>query len=403
MPPVHDSAVARVSPRVRQRSSTISAIVRSFSLKKCLPRRARMNSTTRVRAPLPGLDEEIDVDLELASADRHLDAVAVAACVRERLRDGRLRRSEEAKHPVLARRRTLEHSLHGLGLEGARPEAPKLGRRAGKHDDDASVRVEDDSGCGSCEAERESALGEGCLLANACREVCVRTSEPIRDHARDGPDLRSSTSSTASAVPRRVRRARWCDRRASGRARPRRGTDRRRTPRGRRARDPRRVADDGDPRRLEAEANGLSGEERAVAVLALAPDELAAGHDDGRAWARSRGRTRDPSRGDDERRPPGRLIRLPLTRDRDVLRLGERELQALAFERLPLPPLERAAVQELSGSRSRADFHPRAARRSLESRAAALVQREGFGVVARRATRVREPSRLRGRRISRPQ
>ena len=44
-----------------------------------------------VRARLgPRLDDEVDVDLEVACADRHLDAVAVPARVGERLRDRRL-------------------------------------------------------------------------------------------------------------------------------------------------------------------------------------------------------------------------------------------------------------------------------------------------------------------------
>ena len=44
------------------------------------------------------------MDLELARADRHLDAVAFAAGACERLRHGRLRRPEEAEDVVLARR-----------------------------------------------------------------------------------------------------------------------------------------------------------------------------------------------------------------------------------------------------------------------------------------------------------
>jgi hypothetical protein len=40
------------------------------------------------------------------------------------------------------------------------------------------------------------------------------------------------------------------------------------------------VADDRDPARLQAESERLGGQERAVQVRALAPDELAAGDDD---------------------------------------------------------------------------------------------------------------------------
>src|SRR5581483_284694 len=46
-----------------------------------------------------GVDEQVDVDLEVSGADRRDDAVAVAACICERLRDGGLARAEEAEHP----------------------------------------------------------------------------------------------------------------------------------------------------------------------------------------------------------------------------------------------------------------------------------------------------------------
>ena len=43
------------------------------------------------------LHNQVDVDLELAGADRHLDAVTIAACVCERLRDSGLGRPEEVE------------------------------------------------------------------------------------------------------------------------------------------------------------------------------------------------------------------------------------------------------------------------------------------------------------------
>ena len=95
---MHDSAVASVSRRVLQRSRTISAIERSSSLKRYRPepfsQKAGDFGSALVRS---WLHDQIDVDLELAGADRHLDAVTVAACVCERLRDSGLGRPEEAE------------------------------------------------------------------------------------------------------------------------------------------------------------------------------------------------------------------------------------------------------------------------------------------------------------------
>jgi len=49
------------------------------------------------------------------------------------------------------------------------------------------------------------------------------------------------------------------------------------------------VADDRDARRLDPQAQQLRGQERPVSIRALAPDELAARHDDDPARARSLG------------------------------------------------------------------------------------------------------------------
>src|SRR5206468_9546845 len=78
------------------------------------------------------------------------------------------------------------------------------------------------------------------------------------------------------------------------------------------------VADDLDPRRLDAEAQQLRSQKRAVAVVALPANELAAGDDDdpagaGQAWV---GATIAPVRVTStvtEWPPPGNVIALPLT------------------------------------------------------------------------------------------
>ena len=104
MPPVHDSAVASVSPRARQRSRTISATERSSSVKRYgSSAEASEAATAAPRSTASGSDEQVDVDLELACADGDVHSVPFAAGGCERLGDGRLRSSEEAQHAVLAR------------------------------------------------------------------------------------------------------------------------------------------------------------------------------------------------------------------------------------------------------------------------------------------------------------
>ena len=87
-PPVHDSAVARVRPRARQASSTSSSIDRSSRPNRNARRAAREGRLERVGPCLrTWLDDVVDVDLEIACTDRHLDAVAVTAGLGERLRN----------------------------------------------------------------------------------------------------------------------------------------------------------------------------------------------------------------------------------------------------------------------------------------------------------------------------
>ncbi len=93
------------------------------------------------------------MDLELARADRDLDAVALSTRRSERLGDGRLRRAEEPQDAMLAHRSACEHTTNGLGLESPRPEPLELARWTGQHDDDARAQVEYDTRRGSREAE----------------------------------------------------------------------------------------------------------------------------------------------------------------------------------------------------------------------------------------------------------
>ena len=242
MPPVHDSAVARVRFRARQRSTTISETERSSSPKRYGSSASRREAASAApRSAADGLREDVDVDLELARADRHVHSVALAAGGRECLRHGGLRRAEEPQHAMLSRRRALEDPSHRLGLERAGPQALELARRTGQDDDDAPFRVEDDSRRGSGESERDARLRAASpACARRSRTPCTSARGASRSPARSPRSGARAPRPGRAAGLRRAPRARRCDRRASGRARPRRGRDPPRSLGRTRSRDPRR-------------------------------------------------------------------------------------------------------------------------------------------------------------------
>ena len=175
--------------------------------------------------------------------------------------------------------------------------------------------VENDAGRRSGEPERDRAFGKRRLLAHAGRELRVRAAEPLGDWARDRSDL---------ALERLVE-----DERAARDARDE--LDRAVVVRrAETARDEAEIglealrecaleildaiADDRDTSRVEPEAHDLRREERPVAVLPLAANELGARDDD-----------RRPRAAQDVARvilravttnvvPAGRSTRLPFTR-----------------------------------------------------------------------------------------
>ena len=138
------------------------------------------------------------------------------------------------------------------------------------------------------------------------------------------------------------------------------------------------VADDGDRRRLETEADGLGREEGPVAVLALSADELRPRRDDRRARAAQEVARTILCEVTTNVVPLGSSTRFPFSRTSDVLRLRERKLEALPLERLALTLLERPAVEELAGGRSLPHLHPRVpvARANGEPRSALRTQVE---------------------------
>ena len=286
---MHDSAVAIVRPRARASARTCSSTERSsrekihFSSGSAIAALESRRSLLRAR-----LDDEVDVDLELARADRHLDAVAVSPGLFERAGDRGLAQTEQAEDAAVRRRRPRQKLPNRLARERVRPEPLQLGRRSGQDDDDASVRsAEDEARRGSGEADRGGRNGTRRLLPHARLEVGVRPPQSLGDRARDGADLLLELLVDDELEPGRARDH------LDGAV-----VVRRAEPTGDEARvgfqafSERRfeldgvVADDRDPRGLEAVAKRLGGEEWAVPVSPLAADELAAGGDDRRPRAR---------------------------------------------------------------------------------------------------------------------
>ena len=236
----------------------------------------------------PGLDDEVDMDLELARADRRLDAVTVAAGFLERSRDGRLADAEQPQHAPSGRTRPLQQLTHRLALERVRPQPSQLARRPRQDDDHAARgRLQDKTGSGSRETERGRRDWTRRLLCDAGSKVGIRPAEAFRDRARDRLDLPLERLVDDELEPRRTR------------------DELHRTVvvgRAEAARDEAGVRlqtlaqhglelggcipYDRDPGRLEPVAEGLGGEEGTVSVGALAADELAAGDDDDRARPR---------------------------------------------------------------------------------------------------------------------
>ena len=90
-------------------------------------------------APRP--DDEVDVDLEIARADGHFEAVALSPGLVERACDCGLCRPEEPKRVTLWRLRPLQNRANGGMVDRVRPQPLQLPRRSRKDDGDAAVVV----------------------------------------------------------------------------------------------------------------------------------------------------------------------------------------------------------------------------------------------------------------------
>ena len=230
------------------------------------------------------------MDLEVARADRHLDALGLPARRRRApgRRPTRLRRRSAARVALRGAARASRR-CERLELERRRPELPaargagRAARPRGRPRARAAVpgrfrrarRRARPSGIVACLRTPGAKSRVG--LAAACREARARSAS-----------MRSSSSlSSAQRQPGGARRAaRPCGRRGSARARRRRPAGRVASPsRSAAASSSRVVADDPDLCRLDPEREQRARQVGPVEVAAVTTDELRAGDEDRRAQA----------------------------------------------------------------------------------------------------------------------
>ena len=234
-----------------------------------------------------GIDDQVDVDLEVARADRRLDARARPARVGQRARDRRLARAEEAEHAPLGGRARASTACTGSASSAA--DQSRWSSPGGPGSTTTTVPSCSSTSAGAVPAMPTANAPSGsdaCLRTPASKSV--RPPQPLRDRARDGLDLRVQLVVDVQLASRHPREQ--LDRPVVRGPEPaRRDEQVGPQPVAQRVFELRlRVADDLDPRRLEPARQQLAGEERTVAVGALTADELAAGDDDDRARARQR-------------------------------------------------------------------------------------------------------------------
>ena len=261
-PPVHDSAVASVQPAGAAELEHVLLDRPLVAREQVLLDRLASAALELVGPRLGArLDEQVDVDLEVARADRRLDAVAVAARLGERPRHRRLARAVEPEHAAPGRPHPREHALHRLGRERVRPQPLQLARRARAARPRRSRR---------CRGRRPGAVparpienapsGSVACFVTPCCEVRVRPPHPLGEAARDRLDLALERSRRRRARGRRPRASSSIVRSSCvGPSPPEtssRSASRALGERLRQLLDS--VADDRDPRRLEPEPHELA-------------------------------------------------------------------------------------------------------------------------------------------------
>ena len=123
------------SPSARQRASTM-LLDRPFVLREDVPpvlrpERAEERLRPRLRA---GLRERVDVDLEVAGADGHVEAIAVAARLVQRPGDRRLAHAVERSVLRSRWRARSSTARTGASVQRGRPQPLELARGAREHD-----------------------------------------------------------------------------------------------------------------------------------------------------------------------------------------------------------------------------------------------------------------------------
>ena len=129
-------------------------------------------------------DEQVDVQFEVAGADRHLHSVSLTTRVGERTGDGRLGSAVEAQHAPCPGLGAAEQALERRRLEHTRPELLKLSGRSGQRDRDARVALQHDRRGGADHPHPDGAVRQHRLLRHAFGEVAPRPVQPRRDPAR---------------------------------------------------------------------------------------------------------------------------------------------------------------------------------------------------------------------------
>ena len=154
----------------------------------------------------PGLDDEVDMDLELARADRRLDAVTVAAGLLERSRDGRLADAEQPQHAPSGRPRPRSSSRIGsLSSAFGHSRRSSLGGPGRMTTTQPVGAFRTSPGAVPARPSERAETGTRRLLRHARREVRVRPPEPLRDRARDRLDLPLERLVDDELEPRRTR------------------------------------------------------------------------------------------------------------------------------------------------------------------------------------------------------
>ena len=279
---------SRASGRARAAATSTSSRSRPPHARRGRPASATSACFELVRARLGArLHEEVDVQLEVARADRHLDPVAVAARRGERLRDRRLRDAVEPQHRA-ARARARARATGAAArsrARAARASAARAAARAARRRRSSPTSSTTAGAVPTSPTDSAPSGSVACLRTPCAKSVYGR---PRRSATRRESSSICASSSSSTCSPTPAARASSSIVRSScvGPRPPETHEQVVASPsRSAASRSAGVVADDRDPRRVDAEAQERRREERAVAIVAVAAHELGARRDDRGAQA----------------------------------------------------------------------------------------------------------------------